>query len=224
MNTSSTSKPTAVKPVVNDFDLNVVDEALLDPEKPEYVDHFGFTVQVKSDHESDTSDSDEDEFEDAASTKNSSDTPHLSISSQDDNNSTIPIVTQQQDVKETEPIATNSSNIATDNTDNAETLSTDLTSHNNNEDWQMISSIEKLGSNTTTTTTSASENDNDTNRPTHSPTPSTTSYYDLLLSKFTRSGYQNSSKQAQLQQETSHNLEQLREQSSRGDIDWGKNY
>lgn len=221
MNTSSASKSTTVKPVVNDFDLNVVDEALLNPEKPEYVDHFGFTVHVKSDHESDTSDSDEDEFEDAASTKNSPNTPHLSISSQDDS-STILIVTQQQDVKETEPIATNSKSIVTDNIDNADTLSTDFSSHYNNEDWQMISSIEKLGPNATTTSTS--ENDNNINRLTHSPTPSTTSYYDLLLSKFTRSGYQNSSKQAQLQEETSHNLEELREQSSRGDIDWGKNY
>lgn len=215
MDTSSASKANAVKPLVNDFDLDVVDEALLNPEKPEYVDHFGFTVQVKSDHESDTSDSDEDEFEDAASTKNSNDSSALSVSSQNESKDihTIPMVTQQN-VNETN----NKSSIATDSTENADTLSTDLTSHNNNtEDWQMISSIEKLGSNTTTTSTPESDN-----RPTHSPTPSTTSYYDLLLSKFSRSGHHNSSKQAQLQEETSHNLEQLKEQSSRGDINWGK--
>ncbi|KAL7323224.1 hypothetical protein PS15p_211157 [Mucor circinelloides] len=213
MDTSSFSKANAVKPLVNDFDLDVVDEALLNPEKPEYVDHFGFTVQVKSDHESDTSDPDEDEFEDAASTKNSNDSSALSVSSQNESKDihTIPMVTQQN-VNETN----NKSSIATDSTENADTLSTDLTSHNNNtEDWQMISSIEKLGSNATTTSTPESDN-----RPTHSPTPSTTSYYDLLLSKFSRSGHHNSSKQAQLQEETSHNLEQLKEQSSRGDIDW----
>ncbi|CEP19478.1 hypothetical protein [Parasitella parasitica] len=197
MNTSSASKTAAV---VNDFDLNVVDEALLNPEKPEYVDHFGFTVQVKTDHESDSSDSEEEE-------NGKSDTPAFSVSPQTNSTrNTIPTV-RQQNVKENNAIATI---VDADRTEHAE-----LASHNNNiEDWQLIPSIEQLGSNT------ASENDNSVQRPTHSPTPSTTSYYELLLSKFTRSGHQNSSKQTQLKEETSHNLEQLKEQSSRGDIDW----
>ncbi|KAI8646033.1 rab-GTPase-TBC domain-containing protein [Parasitella parasitica] len=216
MNVASASKNAAVvKPVVNDFDLNVVDEALLNPEKPEYVDHFGFKVQVKTDQESDSSDSEEEEFEDADSTKTSSDTLRSSASSQDNGaTNTIPTVTQQN-VKGNNSIATdNCSSIETDRMDNDDCLSIDLAPHNNNEDWQMISSIEKLASNT------ISKNDHNINRPTHSPTPSTTSYYDLLLSKFTRTGHQNSSKQAQLKEETSHNLEKLKEQSSRGDIDW----
>ncbi|KAF1807360.1 rab-GTPase-TBC domain-containing protein [Mucor lusitanicus] len=132
---------------------------------------------------------------------------------------TIPSVTQQH-VNDDEAATTHKSSMTTDNsTDNADTLSTDLPLHNsssNTEDWQMVSSIEKPGSHTTTAATPPDAD----NRPTHSPTPSTTSYYDLLLSKFSRSGHHNSSKQVQLQEETSHNLEQLKEQSSRGDTDW----
>ncbi|KAI8984727.1 rab-GTPase-TBC domain-containing protein [Mycotypha africana] len=44
------------RPMLNDFDLNVVDEALLHPDIPEYEDHFGFIIQVSSDHEYDSSD------------------------------------------------------------------------------------------------------------------------------------------------------------------------
>jgi hypothetical protein len=59
-------------PVMNDFDLNVVDEALIHPEKPEYVDHFGFTVQVKTDNESDSSDSDDEQKQQDTLTMSSS--------------------------------------------------------------------------------------------------------------------------------------------------------
>ncbi|KAI8149121.1 rab-GTPase-TBC domain-containing protein [Fennellomyces sp. T-0311] len=45
-----------------DYDLDVVDEALMNPNNSEYRDHFGFTIQVKTDDE-DSSDSDSDREE-----------------------------------------------------------------------------------------------------------------------------------------------------------------
>jgi hypothetical protein len=48
-----------------------------------------------------------------------------------------------------------------------------------------------------------------------------TSYYDILLSKFSRnSSFSDSSKQVKLKEETSHNLELLKEKSEQ-DTDWG---
>lgn len=144
------------RPVLNDYDLNVVDEAMLHPEKEEYIDHFGFRVQVKTDNEydQDTSDSD---YEDASSTNKNQSYPTNDASSVN------------------EPVLPESGP--------------------NNEDWQIV-----------------------TNTPT---LKSTTSYYDMLLAKFSRNS--DSAKQVQLKKETSHNLELLKSSPSaqKQDTDWG---
>ncbi|KAI8368752.1 rab-GTPase-TBC domain-containing protein [Blakeslea trispora] len=135
---------------LNDFDLSVLDEALLYPEKTEYVDHFGFTVQVKSEHNTDSSES---EFEDAQS-----------LSS---------------DAKTTKP-------------------EEDDDEEEEDSDWQSSTTTDKISV-------------------VSMPTPSTASYYDMLLSKFTRSD--NPSKQLQI--ETYQNLEKLKEESVEDkEIDW----
>ncbi|KAG2198409.1 hypothetical protein INT47_008986 [Mucor saturninus] len=143
------------RPVLNDYDLNVVDEAMLHPEKEEYIDHFGFRVQVKTDNEydQDTSDSD---YEDASSTNKNQSYPTNDASSVN------------------EPVLPESGP--------------------NNEDWQIV-----------------------TNTPT---LKSTTSYYDMLLAKFSRNS--DSAKQVQLKKETSHNLELLKSSPSaqKQDTDW----
>ncbi|KAI9252532.1 rab-GTPase-TBC domain-containing protein [Helicostylum pulchrum] len=144
--------------VINDFDLDVVDEALHHPDKPEYIDHFGFTVQVKTDNEydADTTDS---EYEDASSLKNKSPPP------------------PQQDTAE-DPVLPDSCSSSIINA---------------NEDWQLISST---------------------------PIKPSTSYYDMLVSKCTRSS-NDTQKQVQLKQETSHNLELLKEKSlQQEETDW----
>lgn len=146
------------RPVLNDYDLDVVDEALLHPEKNEYIDHFGFRVQVKTDNEydQDTSDS---EYEDASSTNKNQGYNTDDASSSAVNDPVLPEVSQ-------------------------------------NEDWQIVP-----------------------NTPNIKGAPS---YYDILLSKFSRNC--DSAKQAQLKEETSHNLELLKERSSADeqDTDWGK--
>ncbi|KAG0168026.1 GTPase-activating protein [Apophysomyces sp. BC1034] len=82
-----------------EYDLDVVDDALLNPNGTEYLDHFGFTIQVKTDDEydDDTSDSDSDfdeknepvtKQQPKDSTRFSSENPHkksASSSSDDDN-------------------------------------------------------------------------------------------------------------------------------------------
>ncbi|KAI8371274.1 rab-GTPase-TBC domain-containing protein [Choanephora cucurbitarum] len=131
---------------LNDYDLSVLDEALLYPEKTEYVDHFGFKVQVKSEHDTDSSES---EFEDAQSL--SSDLK-------------IPKPDEEED----------------------------------DTDWQSSTTVDKISV---------------VSMPTHS----TTSYYDMLLSKFTR----NDTPSKQLQIETYQNLEKLKEESTEDrEIDW----
>ncbi|KAG0166298.1 GTPase-activating protein [Apophysomyces sp. BC1034] len=47
-----------------EYDMDVVDDALLNPESREYLDHFGFTIQVKTDDEYDEDTSDESDFSD----------------------------------------------------------------------------------------------------------------------------------------------------------------
>ncbi|RCI05877.1 GTPase-activating protein [Rhizopus stolonifer] len=150
---------------INDFDLNVLDEAMLQPEKSEYVDHFGFTIQVKTENDTDSSEDEsehETEFEDAQS---------------------IPSSTKEEEEEEQE-----------ENKRQPQTM----------DDWQMVSSTEKSGVSSSVS----------------SPIPHTTSYYDLLLSKFTRTASSNPSKQVQLRQETSNNLERLKEQSNNNETDW----
>lgn len=143
------------RPVLNDFDLDVVDEAMLHPEKEEYIDHFGFRVRVKTDNEydQDTSDS---EYEDASSTNKNQNYQTDDASSVND------------------PV---------------------LPESNPNEDWQIVTSTPTL--------------------------KSATSYYDILLSKFSRNS--DSAKQVQLKKETSHNLELLKSSAAEQDTDWGKN-
>ncbi|KAF7727537.1 GTPase-activating protein [Apophysomyces ossiformis] len=52
---------------LHEYDLDVVDDALMNPNGTQYLDHFGFTIQVKTDDEydDDTSDSDSDFDEDS---------------------------------------------------------------------------------------------------------------------------------------------------------------
>ena len=136
---------------LNDYDLSVLDEALLYPEKTEYVDHFGFRVQVKSEHDTDSSES---EFEDAQSLSSDLKTPK-------------PDETEEEE----------------DDTD-----------------WQSSTTADKISV-------------------VSMPTSSTTSYYDMLLSKFTR----NDTPSKQLQIETYQNLEKLKEESTEDrEIDWGR--
>ncbi|KAF7721125.1 GTPase-activating protein [Apophysomyces ossiformis] len=47
-----------------EYDLDVVDDALLNPDSGEYLDHFGFTIQVKTDDEYDEDTSDDSEYSD----------------------------------------------------------------------------------------------------------------------------------------------------------------
>lgn len=41
---------------LNEYDLDVVDDALLNPNRSEYLDHFGFKIQVRTDDESSSDD------------------------------------------------------------------------------------------------------------------------------------------------------------------------
>lgn len=139
--------------VINDYDLDVVDEALLHPEKPEYIDHFGFTVQVKTDNEYDIDTSDS-EYEDASSNKNTT-TNGESLAVNENGDCSLPV------------------------------------SPNNN---SITIKEEEIKSK---------------------------SYYDLLVSKST-TFHHDSEKQVKLKQETTHNLELLKENSLQEETDWGK--
>lgn len=211
---NSTTKDTRsqfIKPLINDFDLDVVDEALLHPEKQEYIDHFGFKVQVKTDNEydQDTSES-EDEFEDASSPKSSFKTKDTFISQED-----------YGIIPNTDPDAYTQVNVRgiaiqeelflpkPEEEEEEEKMNTI-------EDWQLVSSVEKLGLVNSSSPATPPETSSTTDK-----VHNNISYYDLLLSKFARSGNQDSIKQAQLKEETSHNLELLKKQSSKGDTDWG---
>jgi hypothetical protein len=184
-----------IQPLINDFDLDVVDEAMLHPEKPEYIDHFGFKVQVKTDTEyaQDTSES-EDEFEDASSLKSDSVKSKGTAGPQEDDSINITQANLKTTTIEGEPAEGEKINTM--------------------EDWHLISSVEKLDPTNSSSETSSVVTD--------SSKPNNTSYYDIFLSKFSRLGNQDSVKQAQLKQETSHNLELLKKESSTGDTDWGK--
>jgi hypothetical protein len=52
-----------------DYDLDVVDDALLNPENSEFLDHFGFKIQVRTDDESSSDDDSDFEAEDNNKTK-----------------------------------------------------------------------------------------------------------------------------------------------------------
>ncbi|KAI9243917.1 rab-GTPase-TBC domain-containing protein [Phascolomyces articulosus] len=54
-----------------DYDLDVVDEALMNPNNNEYRDHFGFRIQVKTDDEDESSDSESDMSSDDEEDKSS---------------------------------------------------------------------------------------------------------------------------------------------------------
>lgn len=143
---------------MNLFDRSIVEEALLEPEKQEYVDHFGFKVGVKTDYEHDVDTSDSD---------SGGEKQQL-----DDDKSNTSSVTQ---TRTKAPVLLD----------------------NKSEDWQLVGSVEKLNE-------------------------AKPSYYDILLSKFSRtSGFDDSAKQVKLKEETSHNLELLKEKSEQ-DTDWGK--
>lgn len=183
---SMTERHVHVEPsVINDYDLDVVDEALLHPEKSEYIDHFGFTVQVRSDNEYDVDTSDS-EFEDASTSSNN-------IKNRTSSSSPVNEV-QDGDSPSVLPDSCESSII------------------NSNEDWQLVS-------NNTATAKSSPTADAISATDTSKVAVPPTSYYDLLLSKCTRSSH-DSEKQVQLKQETSHNLELLKERSSE-ETDWG---
>lgn len=155
---------------MNLFDRSVVEEALLEPEKPEYVDHFGFKVGVRTDydHDEDTSDSDCDQTGKLQQQLDDND---------DDDDESNTSVTQSMT---TPPPTTKATSVLLDN---------------KSEDWQLVGSVEKLNE-------------------------AKPSYYDILLSKFTRtSSVGDSAKQVKLKEETSHNLELLKEKSEQ-DTDW----
>ncbi|KAI7893439.1 eukaryotic and archaeal DNA primase, large subunit-domain-containing protein [Mucor mucedo] len=60
---------------LNEYDLDVVDDALLNPNRSEYLDHFGFKIQVRTDDESSSDDdSDFDEKQKTTSDDDSIDT------------------------------------------------------------------------------------------------------------------------------------------------------
>lgn len=232
--------------VMNDHDLNVIDEALLEPEKPEYSDHFGFTVQVKEDteYDQDTTDSEECCYEDASTSTSITSSTALNQLNQleeeeeeEDKDSLI-----KEEEKETNSVTQMTNNSASSTAvinDNEcelivlqEPSSSTATASSSfiltqptataTEDWQFISSNmaeEKLNNSSETSSLNATTNSSFISAKT-SPTP-VLSYYDILLSKFSRSNTTDRAKQVQLKQETSHNLELLKEKSKE-ETDWGK--
>lgn len=227
--TTTDSKGQFLKSLINDFDLDVVDDALLHPEKPEYIDHFGFKVQVKTDNEydPDTSES-EDEFEDASSLKSDNLKIKDTSLSQEDYGVIIPTTTviDKSTIRRDSTIQEEQIEFLL-NKDTSEEEEEEEEKINAMEDWHLISSVEKLSLVNSSVQiplaeTSAMMTDTSNKVSSTSNSTATTSYYDILLSKFARLGNQDSVKQAQLKEETSHNLELLKEQSSKGDTDWGK--
>jgi hypothetical protein len=223
--TSSTPTKTNKVKVMNDHDLNVIDEALLDPEKPEYMDHFGFTVQVKDDTEYDQDTTDSEYYEDASTSTSAATSRSRKEESEYNLVSTTDTISDEEEASVVTQKSNTNTSSAVINDDESTVLPSSVNSsiilnQQPAEDWQLVSSsVEKLNS-------SGNNSDSASSSPfisaKTSPAP-ILSYYDILLSKFSRSNTVDQAKQVQLKQETSHNLELLKNKSTKkGETDWGK--